>query len=316
MRALRIALAVGLVTVCLAAIPVPAQSAPPVSVRVELSQKFFYMGEPLWVRITVRNDGTDPIDNPVRSDLFKGFEVQVPGSKPLESRGKPDVLEPGRPKTLAPRAFYGTVVDLAQIYPQLHQVGTYQIHWSGNGLLSDRLTVKVIPKFDPEKQYVAEISTNLGRIKIDLFPEAAPIAVKAFVDMANSGFYDALQFHEVRPDVLISGGNVAFGAPRERHPFNCPAEFSKVPLLAGTVVMKPVGAAPPSNGSEFIILLRPQQGLAGQATAIGQVVQGLEIARAISNRPSSGQKSRPFFKPLQEITIRNIGITERSPSED
>ncbi len=309
----RIALFSALAAALLISAPAPAQAPAPVQVRLELSEDFFYADQPLWVRITVRNDGLESVKNPVGADLFKGFQVQAHGASPSKASGKPSAAEPTRPAEMAPQSFYGAVVDLGEIFPDLRKPGTYRIHWKNNGLLSEQLTVQVIPRFDPTKEYEAEIRTDAGAIRLELLASEAPVTVKAFVDMANAGFYDGLQIHEIRPDSLIAGGNAGFAQDaRPRRPVIYPAEFTNLPLVAGSVVMKPVGASPASNGSEFIILLRPLQGMAGQVTGFAHVVQGLDIAQAISRRPSSGQTTRPFFKPTPEITIRNIWITEKA----
>ncbi len=269
--------------------------------HLDLNQEFFYEGDPMWVRITVQNDADRSQTNPVSGPLYKGFKVRAVGGNEIPASGKATADEPERPKELVPRSFYGAVIDLSALYPKLREAGTYQIHWAGEGLLSEQLTVNVIPKYDPEATYKSIIDTDFGAIEVTFFQDQAPIATKAFIDMANAGFYDGLQFTELRKDTYVVGG-----APRNRKPFIYPAEQSTLPLVAGTVVMKPVGASPPANGSEFIILLRPQPALSGQVTVLGQVVKGLDVVQKISEQPNSGQAVRPFFKPLKDIGIRGI----------
>ena len=41
------------------------------------------------------------------------------------------------------------------------------------------------------------ISTSMGEIKAELYPDIAPVTVKNFVDLAKKGFYDGLTFHRV-----------------------------------------------------------------------------------------------------------------------
>jgi cyclophilin family peptidyl-prolyl cis-trans isomerase len=291
-----------------------AQSGTPVAVRLELSQNFYYAGEPLLVRISVLNDGPAALANPVKGPLFAGFKVSAVGAEPAQSlkpKGKSRSGEPSRPEELAAHSFYGAVVDLGDIFPELRRPGTYQVHWTGNGLLSEQLTVQVIPKYDQARRYKAEITTNLGTFHVGFYPDQSPVAVKAFVDMAHAGFYDGLLFHEVRPDDFISGGNAA-ASGSSRRPFIFPAESSALPLVAGSVVLRPVSPAPLANGSEFMVLLRPQPTLMGQVTVIGQVVNGLEVAREISRQASSGQIAAPFFKPVKDVRILKITILQET----
>ena len=45
-----------------------------------------------------------------------------------------------------------------------------------------------------------------GEIKLELYPEYAPITVQNFVDLANKKFYDGLIFHRVISGFMIQGG--------------------------------------------------------------------------------------------------------------
>ena len=54
---------------------------------------------------------------------------------------------------------------------------------------------------------VATMKTNMGDIKIKLFPEFAPKAVENFVTHSKNGYYNGLIFHRVIPDFMIQGGD-------------------------------------------------------------------------------------------------------------
>ena len=49
---------------------------------------------------------------------------------------------------------------------------------------------------------------NFGTIKIELYPDQAPEAVKNFVTLTNNGFYNGLKFHRVVKDFMIQGGDI------------------------------------------------------------------------------------------------------------
>lgn len=61
-----------------------------------------------------------------------------------------------------------------------------------------------IPKKD---QLIANITTNLGEIKICLFENDAPNCVENFVTHAKEGYYDGTIFHRVIKDFMIQGGD-------------------------------------------------------------------------------------------------------------
>ena len=52
----------------------------------------------------------------------------------------------------------------------------------------------------------AIVETNKGVMYIKLFPEHAPQAVSNFATLANSGFYDDLNFHRVIAGFMAQGG--------------------------------------------------------------------------------------------------------------
>jgi cyclophilin family peptidyl-prolyl cis-trans isomerase len=290
--------------------PAAAQSdAGGVTATLELSQQFYYAGDPFFIRVSIGNNGESKVANPVKTPLLEGFDVRADGVK-LEARGNAKELEPARPGNLAARSFYGVVVDLAEIYPDLKKVGEYEVSWSADGLSSRTLVVRMLPKYDPEKSYFAEIETDSGKIVIDFASEEAPIAVKAFIDMANAGFYDGMAIHEIRKDQYVAAGDPG-AAPAPRNPVVYPAELTPSPVVAGSVVMKPVRAAPPANASIFMILLRPEPSWNGQVTVFGQVVDGLAVARAISREPSSQVADQPIVRPNRDIRIRGVRIKEK-----
>lgn len=278
-----------------------------VRAQLELNQQFFYIGDPLNVRISITNRGAAEVGNPVKSPLFGSFSISDASGKKLTPQAKPDAQEPARPAKLAPSAFYGAAFDLSQSYPQLRTKGRFSIHWAADGVFSDEIVVTVIPRFEPSKDYSAKVETEEGTFTIDLLKRTAPIAVKAFVDLANAGFYDGLLFHEARGDQLVSGGDPT-GTGNGQAPLRYPAELNPVPIVAGSVLLKPAGLAPPANGSQFVIALQPQPGWVGQFTVVGQVVDGLDVVRKISNVATA---DRPSYKPLKDVHTQHITVQER-----
>jgi cyclophilin family peptidyl-prolyl cis-trans isomerase len=289
-------------------------STPAVRAVLELNQQFYYAGEPLRVRVSVSNDGSTDVRNPVETPLPKGFEVRPSGGAPLQAKGGAKGVEASRPATLAPGYAYSAVVDLGELYPALRSPGSFEIRWAADGVASQTVVVRVIPKYDASKDYRARVETAEGAFVIDFFGKAAPLATKAFVDMANAGFYDGLTIHKVVADQFIEAGDPqgdGSGVP----PFRYPADPTTIPAVSGTVLMKPVSPSPPTNGSQFIILARPEPTWTGQATVVGQVVEGMDIVQKLSRLPSTQQTARPFYKPLKDVRIARITVFEKSDSK-
>ena len=308
MQRLRMSWIVALAAVAApAATPTKPSAAPDVKATLELNQQFFYAGDPFPVRLTITNVGAAEKANPIKGGLIPSFQVLSDDGKRLDPSGTPDAAEPVRPAKLSPKAFYGAIVDLSQAFPQLKTRGTYTLRWSADGISTDDIVVHVIPRFDPAKDYTAKVETEEGAFVIDLLKTTAPIAVKAFVDTANAGFYDGLLIHEVRPEQLIAAGDPT-GSGGGQGPLRYPQELSAVPVVAGSVVLKPAGLAPPANASQFMISLRPEPRWTAQFTVLGQVVEGLDIVKRIANSPSM---DRPSYRPVKDIHTIRVTIQEK-----
>jgi cyclophilin family peptidyl-prolyl cis-trans isomerase len=50
------------------------------------------------------------------------------------------------------------------------------------------------------------MKTSMGDIRLELYPDKAPVTVQNFLDYANSGFYDGTIFHRVISHFMIQGG--------------------------------------------------------------------------------------------------------------
>lgn len=101
---------------------------------------------------------------------------------------------------------------------------------------------------------IALIKTNMGDLKVRLFPNEAPKAVENFKTHAKEGYYDGLIFHRVINDFMIQGGdpvgNGTGGDSIWGKPFQ--DEFSlNLRNFRGSLSM--ANAGPDTNGSQFFI---------------------------------------------------------------
>ena len=184
---------------------------------------------------------------------------------------------------------------------------------------------------DKVEEPKATIKTNHGDIKIQLFPEQAPMTVENFVRLAQKGYYDKTIFHRVISDFMIQGGdpkgNGTGGTSIWNHLFE--DEFSRELFnLRGALSMSNSG--PNTNGSQFFIVqnknmpkryikqMEPagypkeiihayKQGgtpwLDGRHTVFGQVIDGMEVVDEIAK-----VKKDKMDKPLEDVVINTIDI--------
>ena len=127
---------------------------------------------------------------------------------------------------------------------------------------------------------------DLGDIKVELYPEIAPITVENFVKLASQGFYNGLTFHRVIPGFMIQGGcpdGTGMGGPG----YHIKGEFAqngvKNDLRHTRGVLSMARAMDPdSAGSQFFIMHEDAPHLDGSYAAFGKVIEGIEIVDKIA----------------------------------
>jgi peptidylprolyl isomerase len=158
---------------------------------------------------------------------------------------------------------------------------------------------------DPQKTYMATLTTPRGDIEIKLRPDLAPQTVNSFVFLSREGFYNGLTWHRVIEGFMAQGGDpegTGGGGPG----YNIPAEFTDKVLFdrPGIVAMARRGDDINSAGSQFFITTAPAESLNNQYTVFGEVVKGQEIADGIPLRDPASATA-----PGEQIV--KITITEQ-----
>jgi cyclophilin family peptidyl-prolyl cis-trans isomerase/HEAT repeat protein len=130
-----------------------------------------------------------------------------------------------------------------------------------------------------DKKVTATIHTAKGRIRIELFPQDAPITVDSFITLARKGFFNGLTFHRVVPNFVIQGGDPrGDGEGGPGYQIRC--EINTRPYVRGAVGMALSGKD--TGGSQFFITHSPQPHLDGGYTVFGQVIGGLAVVDRIA----------------------------------
>jgi peptidyl-prolyl cis-trans isomerase A (cyclophilin A) len=122
------------------------------------------------------------------------------------------------------------------------------------------------------------LRTDAGDIEIALYAEAAPNAVKRFVELINSGFYNNTPISRVVPGFVAQFG-VNWRAPHkdwEQKPFN--DDQSLFMLERGTLAFAKAG--PNSNSTQVFINYDDNSHLAARPynfTTFGKITKGMEV---------------------------------------
>ena len=183
---------------------------------------------------------------------------------------------------------------------------------------------------------LAVMHTNMGDIKIKLFPEKAPKMVENFVTHSKNGYYNGLKFHRVINDFMIQGGdprgNGTGGESIWGGSFS--DEFDpELHNLRGALSM--ANSGPDTNGSQFFIVQAREvpsnmleqmrdledngfpaditaayEALGGtpwldfRHTVFGQVTEGMDVVDAIAAVETVNDV------PRSDVIIESIEVTE------
>jgi peptidyl-prolyl cis-trans isomerase A (cyclophilin A) len=174
-------------------------------------------------------------------------------------------------------------------------------------------------KLDQPAGLYAVLDTTLGRIVCRLFPDKAPLAVRNFVGLANGTkrwyddkkqawtqrrYYDGLTFHRVIPQFMIQGGDqLATGMGNIGYTFK--DEFVAELRFDEPGRLAMANAGPSTNGAQFFITVAPTPHLNDHHTIFGEVVEGQDVADAISQVPRNAED-----KPNTPVVMKKVTIVE------
>lgn len=146
-------------------------------------------------------------------------------------------------------------------------------------------------------------------MKLELYPEAAPITVENFTKLVKDGFYDGLIFHRVISGFMIQGGDpqgTGMGGAKEKIKGEFLANGINNPIKhTRGVISMARSQMPNSASSQFFIMHKDSPHLDGQYAAFGKVVEGIEAVDRIA-----AVKTDFTDRPLEPQVIKRIYIED------
>lgn len=148
---------------------------------------------------------------------------------------------------------------------------------------------------------------NGKKIKLELYPDVAPITVANFEKLVKEGFYDGLIFHRVISGFMIQGGcpeGTGMGGPKERikGEFLANGVPNNLKHTRGVISMARSGD-PNSAGSQFFIMHKDAPHLDGQYAAFGKVIEGMDVVDEIAD-VDVNYMDRPLVEQkMKKVTI-------------
>ena len=173
------------------------------------------------------------------------------------------------------------------------------------------------------KMPIATIETNMGTIKVELWPNITPKTVANFTGLANGTkewtnpktkkkekkpFYDGLIFHRVIKDFMIQGGcplGTGTGNPGYKFEDECYDEDGKLKATVdyGSIAM--ANSGPNTNGSQFFIVTKKggTPWLNGKHTVFGKVIEGMDVVLKIQD-VEKGKSD----KPVKDVIMTKVRV--------
>lgn len=152
--------------------------------------------------------------------------------------------------------------------------------------------------------YIIEME-NGKEMKLDLYPEKAPITVANFEKLVEEKFYDGLTFHRVISGFMIQGGcpkGDGTGGPKDKIKGEFSANGVPNDLKHTRGVLSMARAMDPNSaGSQFFIMHQDAPHLDGQYAAFGKVVEGIETVDEIAACETDYSD-----KPVKPVVIKRI----------
>ena len=157
---------------------------------------------------------------------------------------------------------------------------------------------------------IVKMTMNDGSvIRLELYPDKAPITVDNFVSLVKKGFYDGLIFHRVIKGFMIQGGDpegTGMGGPgyQIKGEFAMNGVNNELKHERGVISMAR-SMRPDSAGSQFIIMHQNAPHLDGQYAAFGKVIEGIEAVDKIAET-----KTDRSDRPYEDQVIKSMIIEE------
>jgi len=162
-----------------------------------------------------------------------------------------------------------------------------------------------------------EITTSLGAITLELYPEKAPRTVEIFLYNAKHGFYESTIFHRVIDGFMIQGGG--FNQSMTEKKVLTPALKSEatngLTNDRGTVAMART-SDPHSAKVQFFVNLKDNSFLNHRTTndpqgwgytVFGKVSKGMDVVDKIAKTPT-GNAGYYENVPTTPVIIQNVKI--------
>ena len=159
------------------------------------------------------------------------------------------------------------------------------------------------------------LKTNMGNIKLELYPEKAPISVDNFVKYVKKGQYNGTIFHRVIGNFMIQGGGLDKNM-KEKSTGNPIKNEAQNGLKNETYSLAMARTADPHSATaQFFINVQdnPMLDFPGRDgwgyTVFGKVIEGMDVVDQIKQVPTA---NGPMYQnvPVKPVVIESASLVK------
>ena len=165
---------------------------------------------------------------------------------------------------------------------------------------------------------VVQFETSMGIIKVELYPDKAPVTVKNFLTYVREGQYDGLIFHRVIRDFMVQGGGFTKEMKERgtKHPPIKNEADNGLKNERGTLAMARTSVVDSATAQFFIntvnndFLNHRTKTPQGYGYAVfGKVIEGMEVVDKIRAVPT-GSSGMHQDVPKQPVILLKATVLE------
>ena len=143
------------------------------------------------------------------------------------------------------------------------------------------------------------LTTNVGKILIELDKENAPKTCANFIQYVQDGHFDGTIFHRVIENFMIQGGDPT-GTGRGGPGYTIDDEFAPGLKHTEKGLFSMANAGPNTGGSQFFITLAATPWLDGK-----HAIFGTDVVEAIGSTATG-----PGDRPKEEVVMKSVSVSE------
>jgi peptidyl-prolyl cis-trans isomerase B (cyclophilin B) len=162
------------------------------------------------------------------------------------------------------------------------------------------------------------LETTLGDVKLELFPDKAPVTVANFLTYVREGFYDGTIFHRIISNAIVQGGGFKPGLVYQEptHPAIVNEAKNGLPNERGAIAMARAMPIDSAAAQFFINVVdnpaldhRGEDPLEFGYAVFGRVTGGMEVVSKMTWIPT-GPTGDHRNVPQEDIVILKASVLE------